>query len=400
MKTVFLVSILLMLGVVQSAAWAAGFAIDVQGGRATGMAAAVTAFIDDAEAAYYNPAGLAQGRVLDVRVGATPIIPSFSFQNPAGQSISGIVRPVPPPHLYVSYGVTDDLSVGLGVFSPYGLVVPWHSDWEGRFLTIKSDLKTYYINPQVAYRIGDRVRLGAGVQIVRSTVSLKRAINFVDSEGLAELAGGTWGVGGNGGLQIEVLPNVLSFGATYRSAVNADVNGRAHFSNIPINFQSTAKDQNVSTTLNLPMSFSLGLAYQALPALKLAFNADYIGWQVIQRLAINFEDPSLSTVLPKNWSHTWNYHFGAEYTLNAQWRVRAGILYDPTPSPQNTITPELPDANRVNIALGAGYQWGHFAVDAGYQLVVITNATSTSPLFPGSYSGVANLLSLTVGYHL
>src|SRR5712692_10161341 len=173
MKTAILVWV--VMGAFQSAAWAAGFAIDVQGGRATGMATAVTALIDDAEAAYCNPAGLAQGPVLDVRVGATPIIPSFTFQNSAGQSSSGIVRPVPPPHLYLSYGVTNDLSVGLGVFSPYGLVVPWHSDWEGRFLSINSDLKTYYINPEVAYRIGNRVRLGAGVQIVRATVSLRRA---------------------------------------------------------------------------------------------------------------------------------------------------------------------------------------------------------------------------------
>jgi len=364
------------------------------------MAAAVTAFIDDAEAAYYNPAGLTQGQVLDLRLGATPIIPSFSFQDPAGRSTSGIVRAIPPPHLYLSYGLTDDLSVGFGLFSPYGLVVPWPSSWDGRFLAIQSDLKTYYMNPEVAYRIGDRVRLGAGLQVVRSTVSLRRAINFVDSEGLAQLAGGTWGVGGNGGLQIEILPSVLYFGAAYRSAVTSDVNGRAHFSNIPSAFQNTAKDQNVSTTLHLPASFSLGLAYQVLPALKLAFNADYTGWQVFRQLEINFDDPSLSTVLPKNWSHTWNYHFGAEYSVNAQWRLRAGILYDPTPSPQDTITPELPDANRINIALGAGYQWRHFALDAGYQLVVITNATSTAPQFPGSYSGLANLLSLTVGYHL
>ncbi len=399
MKTVILVSVMI-LGGIQSSSWAAGYAIDVQGGRATGMAAAVTAFIDDAEAAYFNPAGLAQGRTLDVRVGATPILPSFSYQDPLGNSSSGIVRPVPPPHLYLSYGVTDELSVGLGVFSPYGLVVPWHSNWQGRFLSIQSDLKTYYTNPEVAYRIGDRVRLGAGIQIVRITAQLKRAINFVDSEGLVELAGATWGVGGNGGLQIEILPSVLSFGATYRSAVTSDINGRVHFSNIPIDFQSTAKDQNASTTVHLPATFSLGLAYQALPALKLAFNADYTGWQVFRRLALDFQDPSLSTVLPKNWSHTWNYHFGAEYTLNAQWRLRTGILIDPSPSPQDTITPELPDANRVNIALGAGYQWGHFAVDAGYQLVVITSVTSTSPQFPGTYSGVANLLSLTLGFHL
>ena len=76
------------------------------------------------------------------------------------------------------------------------------------------------------------------------------------------------------------------------------------------------------------------------------------------------------------------------------------MLIDPTPSPQDTISPELPDANRVNIALGTGYQWDKFAIDAGYQLVVITNAKTTYAPLPGSYSGVANLLSVTFGFHL
>ncbi len=127
---------------------------------------------------------------------------------------------------------------------------------------------------------------------------------------------------------------------------------------------------------------------------------DYIGWQTVQRLAINFENPNLNSVEPKNWTHTWNYHLGAEYDLNSQWRIRGGLMYDPTPSPQNTITPDVPDANRINIAVGAGYQWGRFAVDAGYQLVVITSAKTTAPDLPGTYSGVANLLSVTLGFHL
>ena len=75
-------------------------------------------------------------------------------------------------------------------------------------------------------------------------------------------------------------------------------------------------------------------------------------------------------------------------------------MYDPTPSPQDTITPDVPDANRINIAVGAGYQWGRFALDAGYQVVVITSAKTTAPQLPGSYSGIANLLSVTLGFHL
>lgn len=384
-------------------AWAAGFALDVLGGRATGMAAAVTAFIDDAEAVFYNPAGLAQGRgVLDVRVGATPIVPSFQFHSDlSGQTTDAIVRAVPPPHFYASYGITDQLSVGFGVFTPYGLVVPWRRNWEGRFLSFYSDLKSYYFNPEVAYRIVNRVRLGAGLQIVRTTVSLKRKLRLVDgSEGQIELAGGMWAVGGNAGVQIDLVPDLLTFGAAYRSAVQADINGRSHFSDIPLPLQSTLRDQNASTHIQLPGQLALGLAVQALANLKLSFEMDYVGWQAVQRLAINFENPSLNTVAPKRWSHTWNYHLGAEFALDPQWRLRGGVMYDPTPSPQDTITPELPDANRINIALGAGYQWDKFSVDAGYELVVITHDQSTSPLLPGTYNGVANLLSVTLGFHL
>src|SRR6266849_6351333 len=106
MKNFRLLVALLCIGIADRA-WAAGFALDVLSARATGMAAAVTAFIDDAEAAYYNPAGLAQGKGLDVRIGATPIVPSFNFHSDnTGQTSSVIVRVTTPPHAYAAYGIT------------------------------------------------------------------------------------------------------------------------------------------------------------------------------------------------------------------------------------------------------------------------------------------------------
>jgi len=395
-KNVFLV---LAIGWAGSA-WAAGFAVDTHAGRATGMASAVTSFIDDASAAYYNPAGLAQGKGLDVQLGDTVIVPSFKFQNPGGISTKGKFNAVPPPHLYASYGITDDFSLGFGLFSPYGLVVPWPDNWEGQFLSVRSDLKTFYSNPEVAYRFADRVRVGAGVQIVRATVTLNRNLNFVDSIGKVDLGGATWGVGGNIGVQVEILPKILSFGASWRSAVGLKIKGRAHFSGVPLGLQALLADQDVATEVHLPTTLILGLGYRPIPALQLGFDVGYTGWQLVRNLAIKFANPDLTIIQPKDWTHTWNFHLGGEYTINPQWRVRAGLKIDPTPSPEYTITPELPDSNRVDIALGAGYRWRNFTFDLGYQLVLITSVTSTAPQFPGTYSGVANLASLTVGFHL
>ena len=87
MKTRFLFALSVGLGglivVVPDDARAAGTALDVQGARGTGMASATTAFIDDASAIFYNPAGIAQGKGLDAQIGMNLIIPTFKFKSAA-----------------------------------------------------------------------------------------------------------------------------------------------------------------------------------------------------------------------------------------------------------------------------------------------------------------------------
>ncbi len=409
MKTTLVVSVVLWTGIAQ----AAGFQVDVHDARATAMATAIKAHVDDASAVFYNPAGLVMGRQLDVQVGDTLIIPSVNYKD-ANISASLEGQVVPPPHVYGAYGLNDDISVGIGLFSPFGLVVPWAANWPGRYETIRTELKTYFINPEVAVRIGDRVRVGAGIQIIRGTAELKRALQFPTQDGRVNLGGGGWGVGGNGGVMVDIIPRLLTFGATYRSAATFDITGSAHFTNVPPEFQGTIHDQRAKTTVHLPTTFGLGIAYWPIPALRLAFDADYVGWQVVTDLTISFPDTPptppntlgpLDTFLPKNWNHVWNYHLGGEYTVNEQWRVRAGIMYDPTPSPNNTITPDLPDFDRVNIGVGAGYRWYNFNFDLGYQLIILTHNNSTAavpaPLTsPATYNGTANIISFTVGYRM
>src|SRR5262249_30703163 len=83
---------------------AAGIGLDVQSGRGTGMASAVTASVDDASGIYYNPAGIAQGKGLEVMVGDTVILPSFQFKAPDGTSTSNASELIPPFHAYVTGG--------------------------------------------------------------------------------------------------------------------------------------------------------------------------------------------------------------------------------------------------------------------------------------------------------
>lgn len=364
------------------------------------MAGATSAMIDDSSAIFYNPAGIAQGRVLDAQVGDSLIIPSFTFTSPQGVSTNTAVRPVPPFQLYESGGITDDLSIGVGLFTPFGLTLAWPPGWAGKSLITEAELATYDIDPTVAYRLGP-LRIGAGLQIVRGTVDLKRKIETGPTEASTELGAATWGAGGNVGVQIEAVPRYLSLGAHYRSAVKFDFDGESHFDNVPVELQSTLRDQRVTTTLVTPDSLQMGVASHLTPALVLDLDVVWYGWSKLRSIDLNFPNDTsglLGTSQPKSWHDTVNVHIGGEQAIGS-WRIRAGVLYDPSPSPADTLTPDLPDANRLNLAIGGGYLHASgFYADVGYQFLVLFKRTSTAPQLPGDYNGLVNIMGISLGY--
>jgi long-chain fatty acid transport protein len=382
-------------------AHAAGFAVDVHAGRATGMASAVTGFIDDSSAVFYNPAGIAQGKVFDAQIGDTAILPSFKYTSESGKSTSTAFDIIPPFNAYASGGITDDLSIGVGVFTPYGLRVKWPDGWDGRRQITEAELASYYINPTVAYRIGP-VRIGAGFQIVRSVVHLQRAIAFGSQEGSTDLGAAAWGFGGNFGVQVDAVPKVLQFGVHYRSAVKTSFAGKAHFENVPLALQQTIHDQNVETSLINPDTLAMGVAVRPIEALILDLDVVWYGWGKFRSIDLEFPDDrtrSLNSSRIKNWKSGVNVHLGGEAKVADAWRVRAGALYDPSPAPEDTVGPDIPDADRLNLALGGS--WHHasgFHIDLGYQFIILFTKKSTSPEFPGEYGGFVNLLGLSLGY--
>ncbi len=385
-----------------SAAHAAGISVDVQSARATGMATAVTGMIDDSSGIFYNPAGIARGRIIDAQISDSLIMPMVTFKDLSGTSTTTPFSVIPPFQTYIAGGITDHLSAGIGMFEPYGLTVGWPGGWEGRSLITYAALASYYINPTLAYSIGP-LRIGAGVQVVYSTVDLKRDIALPGgSFGATELGASTWGIGGNVGIQLDIVPDMLTFGAHYRSAVELDFDGNAHFDGIPPTLSGTLHDQPGSTRIVLPDTFAFGLAIRPTKKLVIDLDAVYYGWNHFRSIDINFPNDAsgtLSSTQPKNWSSTVNVHLGAEYAINDTWRVRGGAFYDPTPSPRETLTPDTPDGSRVNFALGATYKHkSGVHVDLGYELVVIIPQESTAPQLPGTYSGFANIVGLAVGY--
>src|SRR5262249_3870271 len=134
--------------------------------------AAVARPCEDGSAIFFNPAALAVERDGDrLSIGGTLICARGGVTRLHGRLSPPMVENwVPVPAAYYTRPTGDRLSLGLGVFVPYGLTTEWPIDFEGRFVSYKTSLQTVYVQPTIAVKINDHLAIGGGPDLVFSTL--------------------------------------------------------------------------------------------------------------------------------------------------------------------------------------------------------------------------------------
>src|SRR2546430_954101 len=166
---------------VSGAAFGAGFGLFEQGAKATAMGGAFAATADDPSAIFYNVAGIAQQRHTTFLAGGTLINFSNEFTgDPNDAFTSGATgqykhHTFVPPNAYVIVPVGTNLTLGVGVFAPFGLRTNWEDPWLGRFVSRDANIKTVSVQPSIAWQTTDgRFALGVGAEYRRARVVLVR----------------------------------------------------------------------------------------------------------------------------------------------------------------------------------------------------------------------------------
>ncbi|MFZ5470611.1 MAG: OmpP1/FadL family transporter [Myxococcota bacterium] len=379
---------------------AAGFAVPEQSARAVGSAGTGTASAFGASTLYYNPGLLPFEDGISAEVSTNLILPTFSYA--PVRAVDGSPSTVDPrlfaiPSVFAAAPLSNQLFAGVGAFSNFGLGLSWPATFDGRFEASASNVTTFTVNPSVAYRLNDRLGIGGGVSLVRGTVELAQQINFVDSEGSLRMGGGTFGFGFNLGFGARFLSDRLSVGASWRSDVPLSFQGRADFT-VPREAEALLRDQDIRTSLTLPHVVAMGASYRVTPRLRVSGDVSYTAWSSLDALRLDFEDDALDQELRRDWQNTFTARVAGELSVNPQLTVRLGAGFDPTPSPTDTLSPSLPDSDRVLASMGVGYQMGNLTADLGYLLVLVTPRQSTGEAFPARYQGTAHMLGLSVGF--
>ncbi len=397
----------------------AGFSIFEQGSKAMGMAGAFTAQADDGSAIFHNVGGLAFLKKQRHELGMTVIKPvevDFAGIDPfPGANATGTAEEpfFTPPHYYYVRPISKNLTFGFGFNSPFGLSVEWkdRANWPGRFLSARSELKCFDLNPSIGWQVNEHLGVGLGVSVRAAKVELFRHVAAINPLNFRVFDAGTVllesdldnGLGWNVGL-LHKVNRRLSWGFSYRSAIEVDFSGDAVFAQLPsgnpvldaIVARTIPFNQElpVETNLEFPDLISLGVAFGLTDRVLVEFDLNQTGWSSFDQLPLTFVNhPQFSQVVPEEYEDALHYRLGVRVDAgDNQWRF--GYVYDESPQPDESVGPLLPDANRDGITIGFGW---HDRLDLAImylQLIERTTTTNRDSFF-GTYNTTVWLVGAT-----
>jgi long-chain fatty acid transport protein len=416
--------VLLVLLFAASTSFAAGFRLPEAGVKAMGMGFAFTAQADDPSAIYFNPAGLTQLKGQNIMVGVTYVRENgneFTGTTPltGGATVSETQKSLNffiPNAYYTRTTNSGNVAYGVGIFSPFGLGQEYKDKHTSIFRNqiTMIDLQTIVVNPTIAFKVNEVLSVGGGIDYMYGRAKLEQTpVSLVGNlyDGKLKGNGDAWGY--NFGLLLKPT-EYLRIGANYRSPFTLEIkDADVNFSNVNAAYGSgllgtTPSNTKGSATVAMPATFALGAAY-TMGKLTVEADADWTFWHSFSSLPITLENQvptAPSTNAQKNWKDVCAVRLGVEYRVTDPLALRAGFYYDPTPVPGSTLGPELPDANRLNYTVGAGYKVGPWTIDGAFMYIDKKDRTVSNFRLEGSnpvgqngtWTGNAWLAGLDVGY--
>ena len=431
-RTKITVSTLVITGSIflGTAAHGAGFALMEHSAAGIGRAYAGGAAGAELESSiYYNPAGIAGADSASFVVGSHLLMTSVDFdggsQYPAlgGAPLSGgdggeagVSTVI--PNIYLVSPVSEDVTIGLGIFVPFGLSVEYNEGWVGRYHALESSVETININPTVAWQVNEKLSIGAGFSAQYAEATLSSAIDFGTIAGVApgmldgkgEMNGDDWGYGFDVGVIYAFSPE-CSLGLTYRSAIEHKLKGKATF-DVPapvagIQAMGVFVNTQGSAEIELPAAASLGGIKKLGDDFAVMFNLTWTEWSSFDELRIDYDSHQPDSVTDESWKDTWLATIGGEYYATEEWTLRVGAAFDESPVPDTEHrTPRIPDSDRVWLTTGFGYRASeNIVLDFGYAHVFFDDSeinlvSATGDNLAGDYEGSADVFSVQLKWNI
>src|ERR1044071_2972277 len=146
--------------------YGAGYQLNLQGLRQLAMGGSGTAVPWDMSTIFYNPGGMTSMDHWQVSASAIAVMPHIKYvESPGTYAAETQGQTFVPFNVYAG-GPTSwrsPVSIGIGIYTPFGSGVKWDDGWRGRYLVQEIKLHSLFIQPTVSYRFSDVVSAGIGL---------------------------------------------------------------------------------------------------------------------------------------------------------------------------------------------------------------------------------------------
>ena len=326
---------------------------------------------------YYNAAGLSQIDTIDFSSGFYVLTPSVSYSRQGGPSVSETQTTYPLPSFFIAEPVTamngEHLTVGLGLYSPYGLSSKWPDSTGFRTLATENSIEYYTGSFAVGVPLAPGLSLGAALQFNHQHVDLNRGLGYTPTDRF-HFAGDGHALSYDLGLLWTPVPE-HSFGLNFQSKTNFGINGTANLDPLGVSFTGHAD-------WVYPEDITVGYSYRPTPDWNVEFDVDRTNWSRLKNVVLY--SPSFApTVIPFNWRASEYFNLGATHYWRSGWSLSGGIERSTSSVPVASFAPSLVDPTRWLWSAGGSYKWGRVEFDFLLQLSpkeeVDISGTASSP---------------------
>ena len=333
---------MMVAGAFATQTYAAGFQLSEQSAIQMGRAMAGAGIVgDDLSAVHYNPAGMTLLSGTRMQATGTWVAVNLDYEDNYGQSENGRRKGQTIPAGFITHQINDSLWAGLGLTVPYGMGTEYGEGWERG---TKSMILTFDINPNLAWKVNDKLSVGGGISLQYAKAELGMGPMQ------ANVKGDSWAWGWNVGLMFQPVETVR-LGLAYRSHIAHNAEGHTDVKGL----QNLTSDMKVR--IKTPDTVTLSATWEATDALRLSGTARWSKWSNFRTLDVQNLDFNTLLHVENNWDDTWFFSVGADYKLNGQWTVRGGVAYDQGPVENQYRMAVIPDTDRVWFSGGASYKY-------------------------------------------
>jgi long-chain fatty acid transport protein len=444
-----LATIAIALSGIAARADAAAFYLQEQSTKAIGRAFSGEVSEQGAQQMWWNPAAIGGISGFQSYAGVTAILPHSNSVNtgtlvqrptlaiPGVGVIPGSISDVggdqnqhnPTNNGYLPNGgfalpLGDKFAFGFTATSPYSFTTNYAADSWARYGADKTRLRTYDLQPVIAFSPGPEISFGAGpnIEYTRATFS-----NYLPdplppipglnagTDGRQFLMGDGWDVGYSFGFQYH--NDKVDIGASYKSKITHTLKGKLNIEGFtdPI-LLAQGVNQHIAgakARFTTPWQVNLGMRYHVTPQFTVEGQITRFGWSKFDQISLFDLGPQASQAVPENYKNTFSYAAGFDYVISPRFTVRGGVQRDLSPVVDGDRDPRVPDGPRWNFALGGTVAMTqHLGLDlaASYDKIKSEPIDKATAAFVGTplqtniltsgYSHDARALVFSVGGHM